>query len=68
MTPHLFFGLCRALWMTPLTLAAIAAATMMAGRSGLLPEDPATRGQRPEPEKRPEPRPRPRLRLVGEDG
>jgi hypothetical protein len=62
MTPHLFFGLCRALWLTPFVIAA----TVMAGRSGLLPEDPATRGQKPEPEKRREPRPR--LRVVGEDG
>jgi hypothetical protein len=61
MTPHLFFGLCRALWLAPFVIAA----TVMAGCSGLLPEDPATRG-RPEPEKRPEPRPR--LRVVGEDG
>ena len=64
MTPHLFFGLCRALWMTPLTLAAIAALSMASYDTALL-EDPATRG-RPEPEKRPEPRPR--LRVVGEDG
>lgn len=64
MTPHLFFGLCRALCLVPIVIAV----TIMAGRSGLLPEDPATRG-RPELEK-PKPRERSRayLQVVGEGG
>lgn len=53
--PHLFIGLCRALWLTPLVITA----TVMAGHAGLLDEPPAPR----EPEKRPdEP---PKMRVVG---